>query len=33
VGLLKDAVQQNTYQPDSGEIADAMLAECASAKA
>jgi len=33
VGPLKDTVQQNKYQPDSGDIADAMLAEYASAKA
>lgn len=30
VGPLKAAVQQNAYQPDSGGIADAMLAEYAS---
>ncbi|HUN60837.1 MAG TPA: flagellar biosynthesis anti-sigma factor FlgM [Candidatus Sulfotelmatobacter sp.] len=33
VAPLKAAVQQNTYQPDSGKIADAMLADQTSKSA
>lgn len=33
IAPLKAAVQQNTYQPDSGKIADAMLADQSSKSA